>query len=91
MPSFRREINKKIPSGMEINYWDYYHTDAAFYEEWIDRHRTMLHKEPMLHGGVWTWNHFWAQLPFSFAATDAMMAACRSRNIRGNFCCLWND
>jgi hypothetical protein len=84
------EVIKAIPPEMTLIYWDYYHTDAAFYERWIDHHRAMG-KEPMMSGGVWTWSHFWAQLPFSMNATDALMAGCRTKNLREVICCLWGD
>ena len=49
---------KKIPAETELVYWDYYHTDKAFYLDWIERHRKMG-KEPLMASGIWTWNKYW--------------------------------
>jgi hypothetical protein len=79
-----------IPKDVQLAYWDYYHTQPDFYVEWIKRHRA-LGVEPLVAGGVWTWSHFWAALPFSFTVTDACMRACKSQNIREVFVTLWGD
>lgn len=80
----------RIPHDVGLVYWDYYHTDADFYEAWIDRHRA-LGVEPIFAGGVWTWNRLWAALPFSNTATGAAMTACRRKGVRQAFACLWGD
>lgn len=79
-----------IPRDVDLVYWDYYHTEVEFYEEWIDRHRA-LGSEPIMAGGVWTWNHFWASLPFAFTITEAAMRACKNKNLRQAFTTLWGD
>ncbi|MES2310342.1 MAG: beta-N-acetylhexosaminidase [Verrucomicrobiota bacterium] len=84
------EVMDQIPAAVELVYWDYYHTDASFYEEWIDRHRA-LNCEPIMAGGVWTWSHFWSALPFSFAATEACMTACKNKKLKEVFVTLWGD
>lgn len=80
----------RIPKGVDLVYWDYYHVEQDFYEEWIDRHRA-LGSEPVMAGGIWTWNHFWAALPFSMAATEACMQACKRKGLRQVFMTLWGD
>ena len=85
-----RKVVAGIPRDVDLVYWDYYHTDVEFYEEWIDRHRA-LGSEPIMAGGVWTWNHFWASLPFSFTITEAAMRACKNKNLRQVFTTLWGD
>jgi len=62
-----------IPRDVDLVYWDYFHTDVEFYEEWIDRHRS-LGSEPIMAGGVWTWGRFWASLPFRFSTTESRHA-----------------
>jgi hypothetical protein len=84
------DVAASIPKDVQLAYWDYYHTEPEFYVEWIKRHRA-LGFEPMVAGGVWTWSHFWAALPFSFTATDACMRACKSQKIREVFVTLWGD
>jgi hypothetical protein len=84
------DVAASIPKDVQLAYWDYYHTEPDFYAEWIDRHRA-LGFEPLVAGGVWTWSHFWAALPFSFTATDACMRACKAQRVREVFVTLWGD
>ncbi len=85
-----RKVVAGIPHDVDLVYWDYYHTDVEFYEEWITRHRA-LGSDPIMAGGIWTWNHFWASLPFSFATTAAAMRACKNKKLRQVFTTLWGD
>ena len=84
------EVLRDVPKDIQLVYWDYYHTDQAFYERWIDKHRA-ISNDIMVLGGIWTWNHFWAHLPFSIAATDALIKGCRSKGVRETICTLWGD
>ena len=85
-----REIIDRIPKDVEFVYWDYYSHDQAHYAEWIERHR-MLGHEPIMAGGVWTWNHFWAAYPFSLKAVEACMKACGEKGLREVFMTMWGD
>lgn len=84
------DVKKAIPKDVDLVYWDYYHLDSDFYAEWIDRHRE-LGSDPVMAGGVWTWNRLWASLPFSFATTDACMRACKQKGVRQVFVTMWGD
>lgn len=88
--SIAPEIVANIPKDVQLVYWDYYHLEQSFYEEWIERHRK-LGSEPVMAGGVWTWNHLWAALPFSFATTDACLRACKAKGLREAFATMWGD
>ncbi|MBI2438277.1 MAG: family 20 glycosylhydrolase [Lentisphaerae bacterium] len=85
-----RKAIASIPRDVDLVYWDYYHTESEFYEEWIDRHRA-LGSEPLFAGGAWTWNRFWAALPFTFTVTDAAMRGCKNKRLRQAFMTLWGD
>ncbi|MBE3576187.1 MAG: family 20 glycosylhydrolase [Limnochordales bacterium] len=84
------DVKKGIPKDVDLVYWDYYHLDSDFYAEWIERHRE-LGSEPVMAGGVWTWDRFWASLPFSFTTTDACMRACKQKGLREVFVTMWGD
>jgi len=84
------EVARRIPRDVQLVYWDYYHEDAAFYADFIDRHRALA-GDPVMAGGVWTWNHFWTDLRFSFKVTGACMTACKSKGLREAFVTLWGD
>ncbi len=80
----------RTPENVDFVYWDYYHTDSAFYQEWIDRHRAMG-KDPVVAAGTWSWNRLWAALPFAFEQIDACMEGVRLKNIREVFLTSWGD
>lgn len=84
------DVIKNIPKEVELVYWDYKHTDSDFYAEWIERHRA-LGSEPLVASGIWTWNRFWAALPFSFTTIDSCMRACKDKNLRQAFVTMWGD
>lgn len=84
------EVAARVPADVDLVYWDYYHTDRAFYDEWIARHRGMG-KEPIFAGGIWTWNRWWAQLPHSLATLRAGMSAARDNGLKEAFVTMWGD
>ncbi|QDU34583.1 Glycosyl hydrolase family 20, catalytic domain [Poriferisphaera corsica] len=84
------EVKEKIPVEAELVYWDYYHDDADFYAEWIDRHRE-LGKEPIMASGVWTWPMLW----HCHANTDKnalpCVKACKEKNVKEITFTMWGD
>ena len=84
------EVIEKIPAGVDLVYWDYYHSEVSSYTNKIDQHRA-LKSEPVVAGGVWTWGRLWAALPYAFTVTDACMKACKQKNIREVFMTMWGD
>ena len=36
-----KDVAASIPKDVQLTYWDYYHTESAFYTEWIKRHRAL--------------------------------------------------
>ena len=84
------DVVAKIPRDVQLVYWDYYHYETDFYRGMIRRHRA-LGCEPVMAGGVWTWNHFWAALPHSFTAVNACMRACKEEKLREVFMTMWGD
>ena len=83
-------IAKKIPDNIRLCYWDYYHTDADFYGKMIARHRAM-HGEPVMAGGVWTWNTFWYAHRITRASTAACVDACRATGLKDVLFTMWGD
>jgi hypothetical protein len=84
------DVAAKIPRDMQLVYWDYYHYETDFYREMIRRHRA-LGSDPVVAGGIWTWNHLWAALPHSFTAVNACMRACKEEKLREVFMTMWGD
>jgi hypothetical protein len=75
---------------VQLVYWDYDHYEKEEYLDLIRRHRA-LGSMPVMAGGVWTWNHFWAALPHSFTTVNACMRACKEEKLREVFMTMWGD
>ena len=84
------DVIKKIPRGVELVYWDYYHDSPDFYRKMIAFHRK-LGSEPIMGGGIWTWGIQWCALHWSLTAVNACMTACREEGLKEVFMTLWGD
>lgn len=84
------DVAAKIPKDVRLVYWDYYHSDPAFYKDWIDRHRA-LGFEPVMASGVWTWARLWYDPALTEANAGACILACRETEVKELFFTLWGD
>lgn len=89
-PNIPPQVSADIPPGVRLVYWDYYHTDPSFYENRIRTHHR-LQPNPIMATGIWTWNRFWAALPFSFATIEACLEAIRKTGVSEVFATTWGD
>jgi len=83
-------VVKKIPRAAELVYWDYYHADAAFYSDWIERHRKMG-KEPIMGSGIWTWSRYWYDHRITTRTAGPCIEACRQAQVKEIFFTQWGD
>lgn len=83
-------VGKKIPKNVELVYWDYYHEDKDFYNEWIKRHRDLA-GEPLMGSGVWTWNKFWYDHYYTTQTVVPCIEACRESKVKDVFFTMWGD
>jgi hexosaminidase len=84
------DVKAKIPKGVDLVYWDYYHDDQALYEKMFALHHE-LGSAPLFQGGVWTWGRLWANLPYSRIMTNAGMQACKTTGIHEVITSIWGD
>lgn len=84
------EVIPQIPEDLQLVYWDYYHSNADFYRDWIDRHRA-VGRDPIFAGGVWTWGVFWANFTLTRYNTEAALQAAREKNLKEVFTTAWGD
>lgn len=54
-----------IPEDMIICYWDYYHTDVADYDYYIEGHRKLGHPLFLI-SAIWTWEGFVEDTTFTY-------------------------
>ncbi len=84
------ELGAKIPEGVRLVYWDYYHDDPAFYAKMIDGH-IALNGKPILAGGIQTWQHFLHHRDKTLRTTEAFMAAAREKGCGELWFTMWGD
>lgn len=84
------EVIQNIPSGVQQVYWDYYHYDESFYEDWIERHERFGAK-PVFAGGIWNWKGFCLNYGATFASTEAALNVCKRKGVTEIIATLWGD
>jgi hypothetical protein len=83
-------VKAKIPKDARLVYWDYYHSDEAFYTDWIKRHRA-LGSEPVMASGIWTWHSLWYDRRLTEANGGACVRACKKAKLNEIFFTMWGD
>lgn len=84
------DVVRRAPRSATLVYWDYYHADQAFYEDFIDRHRR-FGSDPVFAGGIWNWFSWSVNQSWTAAVTNAALAACKAKGIREVFATVWGD
>ncbi|MCY7485113.1 beta-N-acetylhexosaminidase [Paenibacillus alvei] len=88
--NFTNEVVDQIPKGVQFVYWDYYHDDQGFYEEFIEKHR-QLGSDPVFAGGVWVWGAMSPNYGKTWQNTNPALLACKSKGIQEVFATAWGD
>ena len=83
-------VAEKIPENLQLCYWDYCHTDKAFYIDYIRRHQA-LHGEPSLAASIWTSNLLWFASTHTMARLIPCMEAGMETGLQALFFCEWGD
>lgn len=78
-----------VPDDVTLVYWDYYHTDEAFYSDFIDKHRVF--GEPVFAGGIWTWTGFGANWGLTFDTMNPALTACKKKGVKRIIATVWGD
>lgn len=84
------DVASMVPDDVGLVYWDYEHAETSFYEEWIQRHRS-LGKEPVFAGGAASWGRLWAYEPGWRETLDAGMQAARTKGLAAVMLTVWGD
>ncbi len=84
------DVAAAIPPDVQLVYWDYYHTDQAFYHEWIKRHREMGF-EPIMGSGVWSWGRFVYSRVYTEQTAQPCVRACLKEGLKHVFFTMWKD
>ena len=84
------KVREQVPKNLRLVAWDYYHTDARFYEELIDKYH-QLSDNVVFAGGAWAWLGFCPNNRYSIESCEASVAACRSKGIEEYCLTIWGD
>ncbi|MBQ2711939.1 MAG: beta-N-acetylhexosaminidase [Clostridia bacterium] len=84
------EVVGKIPEGVKLIYWDYYHDQTSDYEGMIDLHRT-LGEKTLFAGGAWKWAGFAPLNGYSLRTMLPALRACASKQVDDVLVTAWGD
>lgn len=81
---------EKPPKDVTMVYWDYYHTDTKFYEDYIRMHGKLGDKT-ILAGGIWTWNGVAPNYTSARKVSKAALSASIRAGLEEVLCTMWQD
>jgi len=84
------EVQARMPKNLDYVFWDYYHTDSAFYEKMLARQKSWG-VSTVFAGGVWMWTGFGVNYGRTLDTTEAGLTASKRQGIQEVFCTLWGD
>ena len=84
------DLHKKIPDGVSMVYWDYYHEDKNFYKTMLENHKK-LGSNIIFAGGVWTWRGLCPQYQKTYDTTYPALEACCEAGIKNVIATIWRD
>jgi len=84
------EVREKIPEGIALVYWDYYHKNEDFYTDLLAEHKS-LNRKILFAGGIWNWNSFTVDYEMTKATIDCALNACKKEGIKEVFVTIWGD
>ena len=83
------EVIANLPN-VQMAYWDYYHTDEAFYTRMLQEHARMG-RGTIFAGGNWTWSGFLPQLKRTEATMRPGLKAAAKEKIDMVIITMWGD
>ncbi len=84
------QIKDKIPSNVELVYWDYYSRDKAKYDSMLERHK-LLSDQICFAGGAWKWQGFAPLLQHSLKISRLALQSCKEHGIKEIIVTGWGD
>ena len=75
---------------VDLVYWDYYHTDEAFYGHMLAQHARMRPRT-VFAGGIWTWSGFLPNVALTRATMRPALRACARHGVNTVLATLWGD
>ena len=76
--------------GVDLVYWDYYHTDDFWYEHMLTQHEKM-NGNTIFAGGIWTWSGFLPQVDYTYATMEPALRVCAKHQVKTVMATMWGD
>ena len=83
-------VSDKIPDGVSLVYWDYYHEDKALYKTMLKKHKTLCDKV-VFAGCAWAPRGLGPLYGKTFETTFPALSACSEEGIESIFVTIWHD
>lgn len=84
------EIIENMPKSLGLVFWEYNHTDEAFYEKVIRRHQE-FQTRVYFAGGVYNCFGFGVNNGLARQTIKASINACKKKGVRDTFLTVWGD
>ena len=84
------EIQKLVPDGCELVFWDYYNAGEDFYTKNMVNHKK-IGAHTIFAGGIWTWSGHCPHFSNSIRNTRPAFEACRKEEIDEIFATIWHN
>ena len=88
-PKLDDEVIAKIPEGVGLVYWDYYHHEEEYYTKMMRAHKQA--GETWFAGGAWTWAGFASGNKKTMDTMIPAMSATKKTDIDNIFLTMWGD
>lgn len=86
----KEELLKKVPAGIGLVYWDYYHDKEEDYDYFIKEHQRFAN--PLIFaGGSWRWIGFTPLIGSSLTKSRAALNACLKNGVKDVLVTGWGD
>ena len=83
-------VSAKIPSNVQLIYWDYYATNKKHYDNIFQTHNA-IKPGTWFAGGLWAWSGFTPSNTFSLNTTKAALSSCYTQNVQDVIMTIWGD
>lgn len=87
---FTKGTLKKIPEGLQLVYWDYYHVTEDAYYTFAKMHKD-IDNNAIFAGGIWLWAGMVPDYHFTFLSTKSALSAIKKAGISECFATIWED
>lgn len=85
-----KEVIETAPKDMDLVYWDYYHEDEGFYEEYIKRHKEFPGRV-VFAGGLWSWSTMVIHNGHALRTSIPALKQCRKQGVDEVYATVWGD